>query len=171
MLPLRAAFFLFHGSVKKLFLQQTVDILRQAFTVVEGHILRNRKIGYGPLIDVILTVLMIKVQIDVINRSCHRPGHWIQRADGPVAQNGRDYKDRRVGSSAGVAAEIDDHIFHGAVLAHDLLIGIEHDTDGVFCLLGRRCFVIIDPRRDAGKVIEGNIGRIADLFLWKDKLT
>ena len=247
MLPLRAAFFLFHGSVKKLFLQQTVDILRQAFTVVEGHILRNRKIGYGPLIDVIegsvldkgqtrkagdlesgtagrghrknntapaargasddrdliavlentghkvptgeadrrgetvdifcgkalilLTVLMIKVQINVINRSCHRPGHWIQRADGPVAQNGRDYKDRRVGSSAGVAAEIDDHIFHGAVLAHDLLIGIEHDTDGVFCLLGRRCFVIIDPRRDAGKVIEGNIGRIADLFLWKDKLT
>ena len=42
---------------------------------------------------------MIKVQIDVINRSCHRPGHWIQRADGPVAQNGRDYKDRRVGGA------------------------------------------------------------------------
>ena len=175
MLPLRAAFFLFHGSVRKLFLQQTVDILRQAFTVVEGHILRNRKIGYGPLIDVIegsvldkgqtrkagdlesgtagrghrknntapaargasddrdliavlentghkvptgeadrrgetadifcgkalilLTVLMIKVQINVIDRSCHRHGHWIQRADRPVAQNGRDYKDRRVGGA------------------------------------------------------------------------
>ena len=42
---------------------------------------------------------MIKVQINVINRSCHRPGHWIQRADGPVAQNGRDYKDRRVGGA------------------------------------------------------------------------
>ena len=42
---------------------------------------------------------MIKVQINVIDRSCHRPGHWIQRADGPVAQNGRDYKDRRVGGA------------------------------------------------------------------------
>ena len=113
--------------------------------------------------------LPVKVHVRPVDGGGHCAGGHVLDAEGRVAKHPAQHKDRRVHRAAQVVAQIQHNVFDRAVRAGDLLVGMDDQGDGVVRRLAVLRLCVVGLTDISGiKAVEGDVGRVADLFIGGD---